>query len=89
MQAPQKAQIIEWTENPVTLYLKEKVEEEIEMLEGAARTSNVYKPFEPEKTQELLATLNAAIDGWELVLEALNGDMEDLGEYSSEVEGEE
>jgi hypothetical protein len=86
---PQKAQITEWTENPVTLYLKEKVEEEIEMLEGAARTSNVYKPFEPEKTQELLATLNAAIDGWELVLEALNGDMEDLGEYSSEVEGEE
>jgi hypothetical protein len=84
-----KAQITEWTENPVTLYLKEKVEEEIEMLEGAARTSNVYKPFEPEKTQELLATLNAAIDGWELVLEALNGDMEDLGEYSSEVQDEE
>ena len=84
MQEPPRKQIEEWTENPVTIYLKDKVKEELEILEAACRTSNIYKPFEPEKTQELLATLNAAIDGWELVLEALNGDMEDLGEYSSE-----
>ena len=84
MMEPPRKQIEEWTENPVTEYLRDKVKEEIELLEVACRTSNVYKPFEPEKTQELLATLNAAIDGWELVLEALNGDMEELGEYSSE-----
>jgi hypothetical protein len=84
MRAPAKEQILEWTENPVTLYFKSLVEEEIKMLEGGARTSVVYKPFEPAKTQELIATLNAAIDGWELVLEALNGDMEDIGEHSSE-----
>ena len=86
MQEPPRKQIEEWTENPVTIYLKDKVKEELEILETACRTSNIYKPFEPEKTQELLATLNAAIDGWELVLEALNGDMEELGEYSSEDE---
>ena len=84
MMEPPRKQIEEWTENTVTLYLKDKVKEEIELLENACRTSNVYKPFEPEKTQELLATLNAAIDGWELVIDALNGDMEELGEYSSE-----
>lgn len=82
---PQKDQILEWAENPVTIYFKSLVEKEIKYFEEAGRSTHVFHPFEPQKTQEILASVNAAVDTWEQVIQALEGD---FSEFSSEDESE-
>jgi len=74
MQAPPRKQILEWTESDVTRYLKYLVDEEVKLLEEGGRTTHVYHPFEPHKTQEIIAGVNAAIDTFEDIAEALIGE---------------
>lgn len=85
---PPREQIIEWTENPVTLVFKQAVLHEIELLEEGSRSSNVFHPFDALKTQEILTSLNAAIDTWEDTFAALEGEGV-MREYSDEDETDE
>ena len=36
--------------------------------------ADCYHPYEPQRTQEILANLNGAIDTWEIVVDLLGGD---------------
>ena len=65
--------IRDWTENPVTLYLREIAEEERDAMIGAIGI-DAYHVYEPQKTQEILANLNGAVDTWDVVIEALEGE---------------
>jgi hypothetical protein len=84
---PHPELIAEWVESPVTQYFKWIALDTIEALQDSARTTDVYAPFEPSKTQERLAALNGAIDSWEDVVEALDGEGV-LLEYVSREEAE-
>lgn len=66
-------QIEEWKDSHVVRTLLAFVEAEIEALESA-RGVTVYHPFEPQKTQEVLAGLNGAYDTWHIVANLLQGD---------------
>jgi hypothetical protein len=66
-------QIDEWAENPVTLAFKEIAEEERESTYQAIGV-DCYHVYEPQKTQEVLANLNGAVDTWDLVIAALEGE---------------
>ncbi len=68
-----KDQIRDWADNPVTLAFKKIASKERdETLAG--RGVNAYHPFQPERTQEILAGLNGSMDTWELVIAALEGE---------------
>ena len=66
-------EIEEWTENPVTEALKGLLETHLQDLEQTP-AEDFYHPGEPQKTQEILANLNGAIDTLKLVLDVLDGD---------------
>jgi len=68
-----KKQILEWTENPVTEVFKLLAEKERDELEGS-KGLNAFHPFRPERTQEILANLNGAVDTWDTVIAALEGE---------------
>lgn len=68
-----KQQIIEWIENPVTIAFKHIAKYERDELMNN-RGVDAYHPFEPQKTQEILAGLNGAVDTWDFVIEALEGE---------------
>ena len=74
-----KEQVTEWFENPVTLAFKAGCESEKEDIESAIGI-DVFHPYEPQKTQEVLAGLNAAADTWEVVIDALTEIDEDDAE---------
>ena len=63
----------EWTESPVTKKLAEFVASELEEISGS-RGINAYHPFEPQRTQEILANLNGCRETLEFWLAALDGD---------------
>jgi len=65
-------QISQWTENPITVELHRLITEQLKEIQAAK--GHAYAPFEPGKTQEILANLNGAEDTWEVVLELLEGD---------------
>ena len=67
-----KKQIAEWTENPVTEALLGLVDAELDDV-LQRRGLEAFCPFQPERTQELLATLNGYREAWEDVLETLEG----------------
>lgn len=81
---PQKDQILEWAENPVTLYLKSLVEKEMEFFEKIG-TPDTFFEFEPHKTQEAMVKNMAFIGAYEDLRRALEGD---FSEFSSEDESE-
>lgn len=68
-----REQVLEWIDNPVTLVFKQFAQQE---LEETLRSQGLgaYAPFEPQRTQEVLANLNGARDVWEDVVEALEGE---------------
>jgi hypothetical protein len=65
-------QISEWAESQVTLELKKLVEGEIAKVRSAR--ADAYHPYQPERTQEILAALHGADDTWDIVAAALEGD---------------
>ncbi len=79
-----KKQVIDWTENPITIQLKEHIK--IELAQTVmAKGLDAFHPFQPERTQEILANLNGAQETWELMLDFLEGDWDYL-EVDSEGE---
>lgn len=82
-----KSQILEWTENPVTVAFKAAVEQERDEM-MMARGLECFTPFEPQKTQELMASLNGAYDTWCIVSDTLSGEglfeeeEDDIGDIS-------
>ncbi len=72
MQVTRK-QVLEWIENPVTLAFKKTVK--LELSETVqAKGLGAYHPFQPERTQEVLAGLNGAEEVWQMIVEALEGE---------------
>jgi hypothetical protein len=68
-----KEQLEEWTENPITeLFRKILIEERDEIL--AQRGLEAFEPFQPYRTQEVLANLNGFVDAMNIVIDSLSGD---------------
>ena len=75
-------EIAEWSESLVTEYVLSIFERKRDLLEKVGST-DVYHPFDPQRTQEVLASRNAAIDTWEEAISALKGESE-FYEYSED-----
>jgi len=86
MHKPSKEQIMEWTESPVTIELKTLLL--VERREAReARSVDAYHPFQPQRTQEVLANLNGAIESLDLVIAALDGEgLLEIEDDSDEIE---
>lgn len=76
---PSQEMVNEWCESEVTAYFKDLVTQRLQLLEDVG-TTDVYSPFEPQRTQEILASRNGSIDAWEEVLEMLDGELDDISE---------
>jgi hypothetical protein len=68
-----RQQIEEWIENPVTLAFKATATYERDTT-LAAKGLGAFHPFQPERTQEVLANLNGSVDAWDEVIAALEGE---------------
>lgn len=77
--------IRDWADSSVTKNLLELVGEQITDLESGEGVI-CYHPFEPQRTQEVLAGLNGAVDTWSIVQELLGGDWEYFEEEESDGE---
>ncbi len=86
MQRPSQELMDEWFESSVTKYFVKQFEDRIKRLDDVG-TTDVFHPFDPQKTQEILAGINAAIDVWEEVVEALSG--EEWYDYSEDAGNDE
>jgi hypothetical protein len=71
-----KEQIREWIESPVAKAFLKAMRAEIEETE-AAKGIDAYCPYEPQKTQEILANLNGYIDAMEVMVDAIERLAED------------
>jgi hypothetical protein len=63
--------VIEWLENPVTLALKDYAQNEITVA-TESRGLDCYVAYEPQKTQENMATANAFYVAWGDIVEILD-----------------
>lgn len=72
MQQCNREQILEWAESPVTLTLLEIVKQEVTEFEEAKK--DAFAPFDPQRTQEILAGINGAQDSWEMIAPLLQAD---------------
>lgn len=71
-----RQQLIEWIENPVTIAFREYAKYE-RANTIAAKGMEAFCPFDPQRTQEILANLNGADDAWGVVYESL-GESDEL-----------
>lgn len=74
-----KEQILDWMDNPVTLKFLGLCEQEVEEL-NSVKGPDAYHPYEPQKTQEVMANLNGAIEALDRVIASLVGEENDEGE---------
>lgn len=79
MSKPSKSQILEWTENPVTLYFRQVVTEERDFF-MSGKCVDTYHPFEPHKTQEIIANLNGSCDSLSWILRMVEGELAEEAE---------
>ena len=84
-----KKQILEWADSPVNSYLIKLIEKYCLFLD-TQRGIEAYCPGKPQKTQEILATLNGTFIAWGDAVDLLKGDlslvMEDEEDDSYEIE---
>ena len=73
MNKVQKKQITEWLDNEVTVAFKKAAEKERDEV-LAARGLNAFHPFQADRTQEVLASLNGSVDTWDYVIQTLEGE---------------
>ena len=78
-----REQINEWTENPVTIRLKEEANKELREIQQTPITDCLF-PGKPHKSQENLVELEARERVWESWVSLLEGDWA----YFEEVEDE-
>ena len=74
-----KQQFQEWTENPITILIRETLEQERDEI-SQSRGLDAFSPFEPQKTQEILANLNGFVDAMDVVIAVLDGDLSSIEE---------
>jgi hypothetical protein len=74
-----KQQFSEWTENPVTVLIKESLQKERDDM-AQSRGLDAFNPFEPYKTQEILANLNGYVDAMDVVISIMEGDLSSIEE---------
>jgi hypothetical protein len=76
-----KQQFSEWTENPVTVLIKESLQKERDDM-AQSRGLDAFNPFEPNKTQtqEILANLNGYVDAMDVVISIMEGDLSSIEE---------
>jgi len=67
-----KKQIQEWTESPVTEFLRIGVTSYVDQM--FAEMGDLFAPFEPEKTQERMASTFGTIDALEDMILLFEGD---------------
>lgn len=78
-----KQQFSEWTENPVTELIKDSLVKERDDI-AQSRGLDAFSPFEPQKTQEILANLNGYVDALDVVVAILDGDLSSIEEEEYE-----
>ena len=78
-----REQLDEWTENPVSIFFREMLERERDDI-AQSRGLDAFTPFEPHKTQEIMANLNGFVDALDVVIEALRGDWSAIEEVENE-----
>ena len=78
-----KEQIQDWSENPVTEYLAELVQSDLEEIQDTPVSSALFHG-EPQKTQENLIGLEEREMAWAIMGEILKGDWS----YFEEVDDE-
>ena len=76
----------EWVESTVTQELKAHFASQIKELRDAM--ADAYAPYDPQRTQEILANLNGAQDTWELAIVLLDGDWSYFEEEEDEPIGD-
>ena len=74
-----KQQFQEWTENPITELIREAFEKERDEI-SQSRGLDAFSPFEPQKTQEILANLNGFVDAMDVVIDVMEGDLSSIEE---------
>jgi hypothetical protein len=74
-----KQQFQEWTENPITELIRESFEKERDEI-AQSRGLDAFSPFEPQKTQEILANLNGFVDAMDVTIAVLGGDLSSIEE---------
>lgn len=68
-----RQQIEDWLENPVTLVFKTVIEGRRQEMQDTIG-EDCYHPFEPQRTQEILAQLSGSLEAWDTVIAALEGE---------------
>lgn len=80
-------QILEWTENPVTLALKKEAELELENIRTAPLSDNLCRG-DAQRTQEnLIENVTKELE-FEAFIAFLDGDWSELEDVSNEIEDE-
>ena len=82
-QPPSQQQIDEWIENPITIWMREWAEYELKDINGR-KSLDAFHPFDAQKTQEIMASLNGCSETWRIVIASLKG--EDAMEIGNEYE---
>lgn len=70
MREPPEELVKEWTESPVTQYVRFLIEEEVKTWDN----KDLYYRADPQKTQEALLTMITEVNTFQRVQEALEGD---------------
>ena len=76
--------IAEWAQSPINRKLVGAIQDYIDEL-NQSKGLDAYHPYEPQRTQEILANLNGCIDTLELVISLLDGDWSFLEEVDEQV----
>ena len=81
-QPPSQQQIEEWIENPITIHMLNWARYELNDINGR-KSLDAFHPFQAERTQEMMASLNGCAETWEIVIASLEGEgtMEIGNEY--------
>ena len=75
-------QLTEWAEHEITQALRAAIGRELADIQ--ASKGQAYHPFDPGKTQEILAGLNGAEDTWTIIADLLEGDWTSIEEESEQ-----
>jgi len=69
----QAKRLVEWAESPITTEILDLIRSHVKELREVSGV-DCYSPFNPHKTQELMAGLNGSLDTWDIVQDLLAGD---------------
>jgi hypothetical protein len=77
-------QVIDWTENPVTLALRELCERELEAIMSVPPSEYLIRD-EPQRTQENVIENTTKQQEWETFIELLSGDWTEIDDEDRDI----